>query len=75
MARRPRSAELETRTARLKLPVRKRPHGFVTIAPGIALAYRRNKVRGRGLCASPMAMGAIGPKVLSLPTITRTPTS
>jgi len=49
MARRPRSAELETRTARLKLPVRKRPHGFVTIAPGIALAYRRCKGSGRWL--------------------------
>ena len=72
MARRRRSAQLETRTARLKLRVRKKPHDFTTIAPGIALAYRRNKVRGRGLCASPMAMGATGPKVLPLPTITRT---
>jgi integrase len=46
MARRPRSSQLETRTARLKLPPRKKPHGFVTIAPGIALGYRRNQGAG-----------------------------
>ena len=46
MARRPRAAELETRTARLKLPVRKKPF-FVTIAPGIAVGYRRNQGAGR----------------------------
>src|SRR5215470_8267484 len=46
MARRPRSAQLETRTNRLKLPVRKKPHAFVTISPGIALGYRRNKGAG-----------------------------
>jgi len=47
MARRPRSSSLETRTNRLKLPVRKKPHHFTTIAPGIALAYRRCKGAGR----------------------------
>ena len=46
MARRPRSSRLETRTARLKLPVRKKPHDFTAIAPGIALAYRRNQGAG-----------------------------
>jgi integrase len=46
MARRTRSAKLETRTARLKLPARKKPHAFTTIAPGIALAYRRNQGAG-----------------------------
>src|SRR5262245_48335174 len=46
MARRPRSAKLETRTNRLKLPVQKKPHAFVTLAPGIALAYRRNQGAG-----------------------------
>ena len=46
MARRPRSSRLETRTARLKLPARKKPHDFTTIAPGIALAYRRNQGAG-----------------------------
>ena len=42
MARRIRSASLETRTARLKLPVRKKSY-FLTIARAIALGYRRNR--------------------------------
>ena len=46
MARRPRSTKLETRTARLKLPVRKKPHAPLTVAPGITLAYRRNQGAG-----------------------------
>ena len=47
MARRPRAARLETRTARLKLPVRRKPHDFTTISPGIALGYRRCASAGR----------------------------
>src|SRR5262249_4900303 len=46
MARRPRSAKLETRTTRLKLPVQKKPHACTTIRPGIALGYRRNAGAG-----------------------------
>src|SRR6516225_7299830 len=46
MARRPRSSQLETRTARLKLAPRKKPYSFTIIAPGIALAYRRNQGAG-----------------------------
>ena len=45
MARAIRSAQLETRTARLKLPVAKKPV-FVVIAKGIALGYRRNHGAG-----------------------------
>jgi integrase len=45
MARRPRSSTLENRTSRLKLPVRGKPQCFTTIAPGVALAYRRGKDR------------------------------
>src|SRR5262249_52660284 len=45
MARRPRSSSLETRTNRLKLPVRRKPHAFTVVAPGIALAYMRGKER------------------------------
>ena len=41
MAPRPRSPTLETRTARLKLKVRRKPY-FVPVAPGISLGYRRN---------------------------------
>ena len=46
MARRPRASRLENRTGRLKLPVRWKPYDFTTIAPGIALGYRRNKDTG-----------------------------
>jgi integrase len=41
----PRSHKLETATARRKLPVRKKPY-WLTIAPGIALGYRRNAGAG-----------------------------
>jgi integrase len=47
MARRPRAARLETRTARLKLKVRKKPYDFTSIAPRIGLGYRRCKSAGR----------------------------
>jgi integrase len=46
MARRPRASRLETRTGRLKLPVRWKPHDFTPISPGIALGYRRNRTAG-----------------------------
>src|SRR5262245_17230315 len=40
-----RSATLETRTARLKLPIRKKPY-TARVAPGVRVAYRRNEVAG-----------------------------
>src|SRR3954470_24164692 len=43
MARRPRSAKLETRAARLKLAVAKKPHKGPALAPGVHLDYRRNQ--------------------------------
>jgi integrase len=46
MARRPRASSIETRTSRLKLPVREKPHAFTGISPGIALGYRRNRGSG-----------------------------
>jgi integrase len=45
MARSTRSAKLETRTARLKSPVSKKPY-FVAVAPGVGPGYRRNKTAG-----------------------------
>jgi integrase len=42
MARRLRSAKLETRTARLKLAIRKKPY-TARVGPGVRLAYRRNE--------------------------------
>jgi integrase len=41
MPRRLRSGDLETRTARLKLPVRKKPFA-VQVSPGVHVLYRRN---------------------------------
>jgi integrase len=45
MARKLRSVAHDTRTARLRLPVAKKPT-FVKIAPGISLGYRRNQTAG-----------------------------
>src|SRR5258707_118814 len=45
MARHPRSAKVENRTARLKLAARKKPY-FITVSPRIALGYRRNQGAG-----------------------------
>jgi integrase len=46
MARRPRAPQIETRTSRLKLAVRRKPYAFTVISPGIALGYRRNHAAG-----------------------------
>jgi integrase len=45
MARRLRSATLETRTARLKLPISKKPYP-ARVGPRVRLAYRRNETAG-----------------------------
>jgi integrase len=45
MARSVRKAGLETRTARLKMPVARKPT-FIRIGPGLSLGYRRNQVAG-----------------------------
>jgi integrase len=48
MARRLRPPTLETRAARLRLKVRRKPY-FVPVAPGISLGYRRNLGSGSWL--------------------------
>ena len=45
MARSVRKAGLETRTARLKLVVERKPV-FIRIGPGLSLGYRRNQIAG-----------------------------
>ena len=45
MARKIHSANIETRTARLKLPTARKPI-FVRVSPGISLGYRRNQITG-----------------------------
>jgi integrase len=66
MARRPRSARLETRTNRLKLRIRKKPHDFVTISPGIALGYRRCVSAGRWVVKVADGHGGNWTKVVAL---------
>ena len=46
MARKVRYSSLETRTARLKLAVRRKPYSGPSLARGVALLYRRNKTNG-----------------------------
>ena len=48
MARRLRSPTLESRSARAKLKVRRKPY-FVSVAPGISLGYRKNRGPGSWL--------------------------
>jgi integrase len=48
MPRRLRSPTLETRTARLRLKVRRKPY-FASVAPGISVGYRRNLGSGSWL--------------------------
>jgi hypothetical protein len=45
MPRSLRSATLENRTGRLKLPIRKKPYS-IRVSPGVRLAYRRNETAG-----------------------------
>lgn len=46
MARKIRHSALESRSARLKLPVRRRPYSGPSLARGASLMYRRNKTNG-----------------------------
>ena len=46
MARKHRNSSLESRTARLKLAVRRKPYSGPSLARGVALMYRRNKTNG-----------------------------
>lgn len=46
MARKVRHSSLETRTARLKLAVRRKPYNGPALARGVLLLYRRNKTNG-----------------------------
>jgi integrase len=46
MARKLRAPKIKNKTDRLQLPVQRKPHAFTTIAPGIALGYRRTQGAG-----------------------------
>ncbi|WP_439370820.1 tyrosine-type recombinase/integrase [Bradyrhizobium sp. DASA03120] len=46
MARKVRHSALESRSARLKLPVRRKPYPGPSLARGVSLLYRRNRTNG-----------------------------
>jgi integrase len=65
MARRIRSSTIETRTQRLRLPVRKKPV-FVSIAPGVSLGYRRNRMSGSWILRSADGKGGNWTKAFAI---------
>jgi integrase len=65
MARQTRSGKLETRTGRLKLKPRPKPH-FVAVAPNIALGYRRCTGPGRWIVRSGDGHGHVWTKKFAL---------
>ena len=62
MARSTRSAKLETRTARLKSAVRKKPY-FVAVAPGVGLGTAAIRPRAHGLFVQRTEKAATGPRL------------
>ena len=63
MARSTRSSTLETRSARLRLPIAKKPV-FVKIGPGVGLGYRRNRTAGTWVARVADGKGANWTKAL-----------
>jgi integrase len=63
MARKIRSSPLEARTARLKLPVSRKPL-FVRIADGVNLGYRRNQTAGTWICRVADGKGGMRTKAI-----------
>jgi integrase len=66
MARRPRSSKLETRAARLKLAIAKKPHKGPALAPGIHLDYRRNRSAGSWIVRTANGAGGYWTKAFAL---------
>ena len=66
MARKVRHSALESRSARLKLPVRRRPYSGPSLARGVALTYRRNKTNGTWVLKASDGHGAYWTKGIAL---------
>jgi hypothetical protein len=58
MPRKVRDSRLESRTARLRLPIRKKPYTGPSLARGIMLLFRRNKGNGRWVVKAADGHGA-----------------
>src|SRR6185436_10110317 len=66
MARKVRHSALESRSARLKLQVRRRPYSGPSLARGISLMYRRNKTNGTWVLKASNGHGAYWTKAFAL---------
>jgi integrase len=66
MARRVSFAALESRSARLRLKIRRRPYSGPSLARGIALMYRRNKTNGSWVLKASDGHGAYWTKAFAL---------
>ncbi|MEH2563507.1 site-specific integrase [Bradyrhizobium sp. AZCC 2289] len=65
MARKHRNSSLESRTARLKLAVRRKPYSGPSLARGVALMYRRNKTNGSWVLKASDGHGAYWTKAIA----------
>jgi integrase len=66
MARKVRNSSLESRSARLKLEIRRKPYSGPTLARGISLMYRRNKSNGTWVLKASNGHGAYWTKAIGL---------
>lgn len=66
MARKVRNSSLESRSARLKLEIRRKPYSGPTLARGISLMYRRNKTNGTWVLKASNGHGAYWTKAIGL---------
>ncbi|WP_247337112.1 hypothetical protein [Bradyrhizobium sp. 147] len=67
MARKVRHSALESRSARLKLQVRRKPYSGPSLARGVSLLYRRNKGSGAWVVKTSNGHGAYWTKASGLP--------
>jgi len=65
MARRVRHSKLDTRSARLKLAVRRKPYNGPALARGVLLLYRRNKTNGTWVLKASNGHGAYWTKAIA----------
>src|SRR3974390_2769078 len=66
MARKVRHSALESRSARLRLKIRRRPYAGPSLARGISLMYRRNKTNGTWVLKASDGHGAYWTKGFAL---------
>ena len=66
MARKVSFSALESRSARLRLKVRRRPYSGPSLARGVALLYRRNKTNGTWVLKASDGHGAYWTKAIAL---------